>query len=71
MIGDWIEWAGGECPVSDKAHVHIKCRDGWDTMNVSDNYARRHGYQAKCLRWQHDVAPLNMGDIVAYRVVQP
>jgi len=54
-MSNWIEWDGGECPVSDGAVVQVELRGG-DRMTgaFADEF------------WRKDNLP---GDIVAYRVV--
>ena len=55
--GEWIEWAGGECPIADDVQHQIRTRDGWESNVDTDAYGwdwtRRHGDNA----------------IVAYRVL--
>jgi hypothetical protein len=67
----WIEWSGGDCPVSLLARVDVKFRDGIEALNT---FAKGwcgpenalNDPQASC--WQHDpAAPYS--DITAYRVV--
>ena len=54
----WIEWHGGECPVSGDAIVDAKTRCG----------ARLSQVECALLAWDH----LGMaGDIIAYRIHQP
>lgn len=51
---EWIEWKGGDCPVSPKTLVEYLLRDGY-----------RNGEPAGSLTWKH----CGMGyDIVAYRI---
>ena len=54
--GEWIEWAGGECPIADDARIDVKCRDG-DVLR---------DYLPSNLYWSHHNY---WGDIVAYRVM--
>lgn len=55
--GEWIEWAGRECPIADDVQHQIRTRDGWESNVDTDAYGwdwtRRHGDNA----------------IVAYRVL--
>ena len=55
--GEWIEWAGVECPIADDVQHQIRTRDGWESNVDTDAYGwdwtRRHGDNA----------------IVAYRVL--
>jgi hypothetical protein len=56
MMGDWIEWHGGECPIkSDKTLFDVKMRSAtfW-------TYPRQLGWQ------QHGGAY----DVIAYRIVE-
>ena len=55
--GEWIEWAGGDCPIADGVRHQIRTRDGW-TSTV--------GADASGWDWA-----LQGGDIaiVAYRVL--
>ena len=55
-MGKWIEWRGGECPVTDGTAVEIGARNGgvWSTNKASDYY------------WGDDGSSC---DIVRYRVV--
>lgn len=55
--GEWIEWAGGECPIADGVRHQIRTRDGW---------ASTVGADASGWDWA-----LQGGDIaiVAYRVL--
>lgn len=61
----WVEWSGGECPVSENTKVHIKLRDGYLSKEV---------HTADQYRWLHTVNPENSYisglDIVAYKVVK-
>ncbi|RYG88628.1 MAG: hypothetical protein EON59_03775 [Alphaproteobacteria bacterium] len=58
---DWIEWKGGECPVSADTLVDTKLRSGGKTF----------GFQADRWivgKWQHGGDRSRL-DIIAYRVV--
>lgn len=57
-MSDWIQWHGGECPVSEDTVVEA-CING-----VRHNHTR----PARDFDWAHDVG---IGNIVAYRVVEP
>jgi hypothetical protein len=54
----WTAWHGGDCPVYDRAQVEIICRDG----------IRMQPLSASAWSWKHND---NLGDIIAYRVVEP
>lgn len=60
MMGHWIEWHGGECPVDRDEHVRIKHRGGFDSLVT---------VLAKHVDWSHRPSPLNRGDIIAYRII--
>ncbi|WP_333896617.1 hypothetical protein [Mixta calida] len=56
----WIEWKGGDCPVSSETEVQVRMRDGF--IGVAP---------ACTFRWKlasHDQFPA--ADIIAYRVVK-
>ncbi len=54
---DWIEWAGGECPVDPETLVQVK---------LACNYGSDEAEPAGMLVWEcYD----SLGDIIAYRVV--
>lgn len=57
---DWIEWAGGECPVGVDTLVEINCRDGHSSVNPASH--------ADTL-WRHSLTCHPEWDIIAYRVV--
>ena len=56
--GEWIEWAGGECPLNDSVRHSIRKRDGWQS---APNIAAADWYG-----WRHNGSS---ADIVAYRVL--
>ncbi len=59
----WIEWKGGNCPVSYSEIVSVKCRDG--------SFCKE--WNAGDLRWEYasENAMLNPSyDIIAYRVLK-
>ncbi|MFU2368480.1 MAG: hypothetical protein ACM685_22895 [Enterobacteriaceae bacterium] len=59
----WIEWGGGECPVSDNAMVDVRYRDGQiHKAQRADYYEWGHGYA-------HFVT--TSAEIIAYRLHQP
>lgn len=52
----WIEWNGGECPVSGNTIVQIKMRDGVKDRDLAKSYS-----------WSNFGID---GDIIAYRIVR-
>ena len=59
----WIEWSGGECPVSDNAVVDVRYRDGSiHKAQRADSYEWEHGYA-------HFVT--TSAEINAYRLHKP
>jgi hypothetical protein len=58
---DWIEWKGGECPVSPCQRINLQFRDG-ETYDET----WRIDLRACQWDWMHDGKG---GDIIAYRVV--
>lgn len=60
---DWIDWPGGECPISDSTMVDVRYRDGSiHKAQRADSYEWGHGYA-------HFVT--TGADIIAYRLHQP
>lgn len=59
MSNEWIEWAGGDCPVNGDAEVEFRLRGAKPTVSVK---------KAENLRWNHINSPT---DIVAYRLHVP
>lgn len=56
-MSEWIEWKGGECPVSDGVLVEIRYRDGEiDAPWLGQYYRWTHGGGA--------------GDIISYRIIK-
>lgn len=56
----WIEWGGGECPVSSETEVEVRMRDGYVGIAPADTF-----------RWklaERDQFPA--ADIIAYRVIE-
>lgn len=63
---DWIEWNGGECPVSADTTIELKFRQTPHEIDVEE--------EPHSLRWMHTTWPSGTkggGDIIAYRVVSP
>lgn len=66
---DWIEWAGGECPVPPMTMVQMKIRG--DDVISSPTPA---GFWSLVVDWwKHEESPAfgNTRDIIAYRIVKP
>lgn len=63
--GEWIDWAGGECPVPPETIVEVKFRDGDETGPYN---ARLWGVHGKLSNWDHAGEDY---DIIAYRIVKP
>lgn len=61
--GEWIEWAGGECPVPSNVLVDIAFGPG----ATGKQYSPIMRTDPMNWEWQHGKAPL---DINAYRLVQ-
>lgn len=59
--GGWIEWGGGDQPVSDYAVVEVKFRNG----------SVEKGEFAECYEWNHGYRDLSTTevDIIAYRII--
>ena len=65
---DWIEWKGGDCPVSPSTIVDVEFRDG--DQHIGD------GACAEIYHWGHYDAPgphpedfFRGADIISYRVI--
>lgn len=64
----WIEWGGGECPVTRGTLVDVRYRDGKQLNALSANYGTLNPRDASFVFW------CNYGcekDIIAYRLHQP
>lgn len=59
-MSDWIEWAGGECPVPDRTQILVRFRFENGAGNEGD-----YSEGPEDLRWSHVGS---WGDIVAYRL---
>lgn len=65
---DWIEWAGGECPVNTYAEMgNIQFRKYGRDHHTSEAVRMLLG----CSGWKHDPTGVYDYDIIAYRIVQP
>lgn len=64
----WIEWHGGECPVSRDAGVQVRMRDGATERVQIAAYWCANKFDRDY--WVHDPSDLH-NDIIAYRVVRP
>lgn len=60
-LGEWIEWKGGDQPVSDYSMVEVKFRNG----------SVEKGEFAECYEWNHGYHDLSTTevDIIAYRII--
>lgn len=58
---DWIEWGGGECPLSPQTLVNVRFRDGGQAC-----FKPAHYFQ---VLWRH-AGMHHSNDIIAYRVVR-
>lgn len=54
----WIEWSGGECPISRDENCEVRFRDGEEYVSPGCHH----------MRWSHNGWA---GDIVAYRIIDP
>jgi hypothetical protein len=65
---EWVEWAGGECPVARTSLVQVRMRDG------ATEKVRTAGYWCRTDDdrdyWVHEPLDHN-NDIIAYRMVRP
>ena len=62
----WIEWNGGECPVSKGVIIDVKYRDGEISRNLKAGEMIDIGTRdSSCSYWQHDDC---RADIIAYRL---
>jgi hypothetical protein len=59
MGEDWINWHGGQCPVSPESIVEVRTRRG----------AVYGPKRAKRVDWKHRGEPIAHFDIVAYREI--
>lgn len=59
MAEGWIQWGGGECPVSADSHVAVRLRNGRDSGGTHS--AGEWVWAHICGQW----------DIIAYRVIKP
>jgi hypothetical protein len=66
---EWIEWAGGECPVPYETPVEVKLRGEREPEEVcpAGDYCGSEPHTSYNTNWLHDGGGL---DIIAYRVVQ-
>ncbi|MBS6032014.1 MAG: hypothetical protein KIB40_02495 [Pantoea sp.] len=56
----WIEWKGGDCPVSSETEVEVRMRDGYVGIAPADTF-----------RWKLAVRDqFPAADIIAYRVIE-
>ena len=55
--GEWIEWAGGECPIADGIPHQARLRNGAELNENS---------RASAVAWDHQ---RSARDIIAYRII--
>lgn len=64
--GEWIEWKGGECPVSDDVLVQVRiesvCGNGYGESDVHPGMPKASEW-----RWAHE----EHYNIIAYRICEP
>lgn len=60
-FGPWINWPGGDCPVSDRDGIQIQCRNETREQATASFVETGVFYM-----WEHRGAT---GDIIAYRIV--
>ncbi|MGL3999817.1 hypothetical protein ACR3LR_08360 [Pantoea eucalypti] len=53
--GEWVEWGGGDQPITGYKLVHVRLRDGTE-----------YQHQMGCLYWEHNGLA---ADIIAYRII--
>lgn len=64
---EWVEWAGGKCPVPATLLVEAKLRDGFIMIDRAGDWAGWNEPETpENSNWMHDGSKL---DIIAYRVV--
>lgn len=61
----WIEWNGGECPVSPTTKVDVRFREAMD-----DDYESLYSFGGEAGEWEWDHNNCE-SDIVAYRLAEP
>ena len=70
MENEWIEWAGGECPVEREILIDARLRDGTTMHNemAGDFCPLDKTADASNCNFMHDGGGL---DIIAYRIAEP
>lgn len=58
MAAEWIDWAGGECPVPDDTYVDVRFRNDTESL-----YVPAHSWE-----WGVESLLPEDYDIIAYRV---
>jgi hypothetical protein len=68
--GNWIEWAGGKCPVEPETLVEVQYRPNcsWLSPTVSSPAPARF-FQVGTDWWRHE-SPNQTNDIIAYRLAE-
>lgn len=66
MENDWIEWSGGDCPVSEDTHVEVRMRSTF----IKDGVAVHRGFKTKRpTEFHHWDDTGEETDIIAYRII--
>lgn len=68
MNNDWIDWAGGACPVADGSKVDVKHRDGDVFLSNTAGLESESETDGFAEDWSVSGNHSHPGDIVAYRV---
>ncbi|MDV4166215.1 hypothetical protein R1538_34765 [Rhizobium leguminosarum] len=68
-MSEWIEWAGGECPVPLTALVDVRYADGHEEFFVEAELLARDCHGEPDDWWKHEGHPTE--NIIAYRVINP
>lgn len=64
---DWIDWAGGECPLENGTKVDVKDRDGHKHFGEIVGYTNN----VDNIFWQRGVCGYPDNEIISYRLHQP
>lgn len=68
-MNEWVEWNGGECPISNDAVIKVQFR--CDTRAYAERSVAERAFspQGNGFRWEHGTGDSSY-DIVAYKVVK-